>query len=359
MLEIQPHAEIDAARNRNVAEVDSDSARATHRCAVAVDDWIKALVVGPQAKIGSLDEHARVPRAEESFGKHVAHLNVPQPYPVDVLLDEQLLAHQTVVIRLGAGNYDDVFDRRIRGILLSVAQHSLDHPWRIAIERLAAQASRRQVMFGGVENVTATPNVDQEVEREIVFPEGVGKTDGVLRLTIVAVVDKRGRPNRQSRRRIDQQIAVVVSQIEQAGQRHRGQAWHGAVANVSIEPRIGDVRLRQRVWQRDDNPALLCVVRYEIPSEAAGRLDRGSTQCDLGSFISGRRAIQVEQHEAGAIAATNVVDDLVEGLRAVKRRIEPKAVVEEAQLGAELTRSLEIRLESQIRTPEVVAVSTV
>ena len=110
--------------------------------------------------------------------------------------------------------------------------------------------------------------------------------------------------------------------------------------------------------QRYHDAAFVGIVHLKIPRQAAA-LNRRSTQRELDTLIPGRSAVQVEQDEAGAVAASDVVHDLVEGLLAVHRRIEAKPIVQEAQLRSELARSGELRLEVEVRTPEVVPVPAV
>src|SRR5256885_2781133 len=100
------------------------------------------------------------------------------------------------------------------------------------------------------------------------------------------------------------------------------------------------------------------VVRLEIPRET-GALNRASAERNLDAFIPRSCSVQVEQDEAGAIAPSNVVDNLIEGLLAINRGVESQPVLKETQFDAELARSGELGLQIQVRTPEVVTVATV
>ena len=83
------------------------------------------------------------------------------------------------------------------------------------------------------------------------------------------------------------------------------------------------------MWQGQYDAALVRVVCLEIPHEA-GSLDRRPAECKLDAFVSGRSAIQVEENETCTVAPSDVVDDLVEGLLAVNRRVDTQSVVQEA-----------------------------
>ena len=106
-------------------------------------------------------------------------------------------------------------------------------------------------------------------------------------------------------------------------------------------------------------PRALREVGQDVPGEvvrAATGVPR--TVSSVPSF-SRRRAVQVEQNEAGAVAPADVVDDLVLRLLVVDRRVDAEAVVQEAELSAELVRFRELRLEQRVRTGEAVAVPAV
>src|SRR6266513_5092981 len=110
--------------------------------------------------------------------------------------------------------------------------------------------------------------------------------------------------------------------------------------------------------QRYDGAAFVVIVHLKIPRQGAA-LNRRSAQRELDTLIPGGSAVQIEQDEAGTVAASDVVHDLVESLFTVHRRIEPQPIVEEAQLRSELSRSGKLRLEVEVRTPEVVPVPAV
>ena len=82
-----------------------------------------------------------------------------------------------------------------------------------------------------------------------------------------------------------------------------------------------------------------------------------AAQRELETASARRAAVQVEENEARRVAAADVVDDLVFRLLLEPGRVDADAIVEEAQLGAELVRLREFGLEVRIRAPEIVAVA--
>ena len=70
---------------------------------------------------------------QEALWQCVADLQVPEPQPVDVSLDEQLFTHARVIGRVCAGHYDDGVDGRIRGVLLPIHQHTIDDARLVAV----------------------------------------------------------------------------------------------------------------------------------------------------------------------------------------------------------------------------------
>src|ERR1700716_2119298 len=178
--ESHPEAKIHAARHREIAEVDTRGPGSTHSCAVPVHDWIEPSVVGDKEEVRAFDKHAGGSRADESVRKTVAHLNVSEPYPVDVLLDEELFTHVGVIGRLNRGDNDDGVDRWSRGILFSISQDAFDYPRRVSIQRRRRQTSRRQVMLRRIEHVSPSPEIEQEIQREPFVPERIRQTKRVI-----------------------------------------------------------------------------------------------------------------------------------------------------------------------------------
>ena len=162
---------------------------------------------------------------------------------------------------------------------------------------LGREPANREIVLGGVEDVAAASDVEQEAQRGALEPDVVRDAHREVRLAIIAVVDERARPEREARGRIDQELALVVPQVEQPGQRHRRQPRLRAVADVAVQPRVGDVRLRQRVRQRDRLAARPREVDEEVPREVRVQ-HRRAAHDDLGAFVLRRRAVQVEQNEA-------------------------------------------------------------
>ena len=58
----QPETEVETARDREVAVVDADAARAADRRVVAVHDRVEPGVVGDEEQVRAGDEHAGVAR---------------------------------------------------------------------------------------------------------------------------------------------------------------------------------------------------------------------------------------------------------------------------------------------------------
>src|SRR5260370_41687506 len=108
--EAQFETEVDSARNREVTEVDTDAAGAADRRVVPVRDRIEPGIVGQQEDVRGRDEYAGI--SPEAWGESVAHCDVAEAQPVDVLLDERLLAHLRVIRRLNL-RHDE--DRVLRG----------------------------------------------------------------------------------------------------------------------------------------------------------------------------------------------------------------------------------------------------
>src|SRR5258705_2113319 len=326
---------MEPAREREIAEIDTCAARSSHRRAVAVYDWIQACVVGDQEQISTLDEHAGAPGPYESLGKIVSQLDVPEPDPVDVLLDEELFAHVDVVARLKARGEDDVVNGRSRGVFFPVSKDALDYPRRHPVEGRRGEASRRQVMLGRIEDVAASPEIEKEIERETLDPEGVRQADCVLRLAVVAPIDEqRRRPDRKPRCWIDQQITVLVPEIEQAGERHCRQSRRGSISHVAVQPGIRDIGFRPLMPKLDDTASRVGVVRLHVPREPV-LLYRRSAKGKFHTRVLCFGTVEIEQNETRAVAAPDVVDDLVQGPLAVNSRIYSKPVAEEAKLRAE------------------------
>src|SRR5450759_5383575 len=198
LLESHPEAEIHTARHRETSPVDTGASRSSHRRAVAVHDWVQPSVVGAQEQIGSLDERARVPSAEKSFGKSVTQLNIPEPHPVDVLLDKQLFAHVGVVARLNRRDDDDVVHRRIGGTLLPIFQDARNDQRVVSIQRRRGETVCRQVMLGRIKNIAAPPEIEQEVQRQPIVLEGICEADRIVRLPIVARIYEGARSQREA-----------------------------------------------------------------------------------------------------------------------------------------------------------------
>ena len=94
-LKLHPDAEAETAWHGEVAVVDSRSTRAAHGGRIAVDDRIESRVVGDEEEVRARHEDTGV--REQALGHDVVHRHVPEPQPVDVLLDEQLLDRKSVV----------------------------------------------------------------------------------------------------------------------------------------------------------------------------------------------------------------------------------------------------------------------
>src|SRR5439155_12484990 len=138
------------------------------------------------------------------------------------------------------------------------------------------------------------------------------------------------------------QRSVSVPQVEQSGERLRGESRLGAVSNVAVEPRVRDVRLRQRVRQLHRLAVVPVEVGFDVPRETRA-LYRRPTDDELETMILGLRAVQVEQDEARRIALADVLNDLVPRLAAIVRRVHAETVLEEAQLCPDLPLLLELR----------------
>src|SRR5687768_2570396 len=137
ILEAHLDAEIDAARNREVAIVDSCGSGTANRGGVAVHDGVEPGVIGKKEYVGRRDEEVRV--SGEVLGDCDIQRDVSQAEPVDVLLDEQLFADRRVVARLNCRNHDDVVLGGSGAVLLAVPQHTVDYPWRFSVQRTAAE----------------------------------------------------------------------------------------------------------------------------------------------------------------------------------------------------------------------------
>src|SRR2546430_14620995 len=112
---------------------------------------------------------------------------------VGYAFDEQLFAHVRVIDRLRARDHDDVVDRRGRAVLLPVAQHTRDDARLVAVQRLQAETTRREIVLRRVENVPALADIEQEIEGKPLVPERIPDPDGEIRLAIVAGFHHRGR----------------------------------------------------------------------------------------------------------------------------------------------------------------------
>src|ERR1700687_2343172 len=207
ILESHPESEIDTARRGEITEVDTSASRSSHRSTVAVHDWVQPSVVGEQEQVCSFDKNARVSTPQESISKGVTQLQVPEPHPVDVLLDEQLFAHVGVVGCLNGRDNDDVVDSRRGGVLFPVSQHARNNKRVVSVQRRRGETSCRQVMLGRIEHVSASPEIEQQIQGEPIVLEGVRETDRIIWLPVVTSVDERARSERKTVCRIDQEIA--------------------------------------------------------------------------------------------------------------------------------------------------------
>ena len=217
-------------------------------------------------------------------------------------------------------------------------------------------------MLGGVEDVAALANIEQEIQREAFVPERIADTQREIGLAIVAGVDEvrrhRARADRQTRRRIDQQLPLIVPQVVEPGKRHGGQADLRPVAHVAVQPGVGDVGFRDAVGQLGHDAARGGKVQGHVPAERRPR-NRRAAGGQLQTAAARRGAVQVEQNEASAVAAAEVFDDLVLRRRAIHRGVQSQAAVQERELHAAFDGPLELGFQREIRTPEVVPVSAV
>ena len=207
-----------------------------------------------------------------------------------------------------------------RAVLLAVAQHAVDDA-RLCRGRACASLRPRAVRNCSValKHVAARADVDEEVQRELLVAERVREADREVRLAVVAGVDERRRAQRQARGRVDQQLALRCC----AGRTGRSAtAWTGPAPCRCARCRTATCRRRTTRAARSAARAL-CRARWSkfasTSHEKFALEHRRAAHRDLDAFVSRHGAVQVEQDEAGRVAAADVVDDLVLRLLAVVR----------------------------------------
>src|SRR5690348_9037152 len=355
-LESKAEAEVESTGCGEVAPIDANRTRPADGGVVAVRHRIESRVVGAQEQIRTRDEHAGA--LEKARRNLVRERYVAEPDPVDVALDEQLFARAAVIRRVDRWHDDDAIRRRIVAVFLAVAQHARDDARRVPVEGERREAVIVEERLRGIEDVAATSEIEQCIERERLVVERIHQAQRPLRRAIVAGVDERTRANGQARVRVDQKLTVLVPQVEIAGEGFGGKSRCGAVAHIAIQPGVRHVRLRQVVRQADGLAVMLVEVGLDVPRELR-LLDRRAAENQLETMILRHGAVQVEQDEARGVALTNVLNDLVRRSAAVIRRVDAQAVLEPAELRPELGLLLELRLQIRIWTGEAIHVAAV
>src|SRR2546430_11988646 len=105
----------------------------------------------------------------------------------------------------------------------------------------------------------------------------------------------------------------------------------GPVAYIAVQPGVRDVRFRYAIGQLRHDASRARPVQCHVPRERRPQ-NRGAADGQLETAAARRGAVQVEENEAGAVAAADVVDDLVLGRGTIRRRIESQSAVQEGEL---------------------------